>query len=627
VDEKSRLQEAERNRLIASINEATPDMLLVVSIPGRETVYMNREPLQMLGFSTEEIKAMTKEARQGYLVHPEDNAGMDGHYESLSDLKDHEVRQIEYRALNKDGNDVWLRMRSVVFERDKSGAPIKVLHILQNISGQKKTEELLQEQLHFIRQVAITLPDMLSVIELSTRNIAYANQEPFLLNGFDLDEIRAMSPPERASLIHPDDAAGLRAYFENFAGYTDTEIQQFEYRGKTKHNGWQWFRVRGKVFKRNADGVPTHCVNIVQNIHKLRQAEEKQHQLYEKIKANEALLREAEKIGRMGSWEKNPNTGELLWSDGLYDIFGIDRTEAAITSEYYIGKYVHPDDREPLLEHIRSMNENQSESSLEYRIITTEGEKILLSQPRIEKDANGAVKALRGIVRDITFQKHAEERVIELKLNQQKEVLFAVLQAQEQERERIGEALHNGVAQLLYGIQTRLQLLKVADGEERKKISDLQTIVKEAIQDTRRISFELVPAVLKDFGVEVALRSLLERIIPPQLSFTLVVEGISARLPEQIESAVYRIVQELVNNVVKHAEATSANATLSLKRNILTILVTDNGKGFEEKSIETAHKGIGLQTVRNRVKLLEGKMVVRSGREGTQVEVKMKINS
>ena len=228
---------------------------------------------------------------------------------------------------------------------------------------------------------------------------------------------------------------------------------------------------------------------------------------------------------------------------------------------------------------------------------------------------------------DVTGKRRNEETLLDIKLRQQKEILNAIIHTQEQERQRIGEALHDGVAQLLYAIQIKLQMIPPNAPPQPGQLREINDIITEAIKDSRRISFELVPAVLKDYGLEVALRSLFQRIVSNQLQLNFVIKGVMERLPSQLEYALYRIVQEMVNNIIKHAKASEATVEINQSLNRLMVRIRDNGKGFSEKKIDPMTSGIGLQSVRNRVKLLNGIMRVTSDAQGTRVTIRLPLNS
>jgi two-component system CheB/CheR fusion protein len=365
-------------------------------------------------------------------------------------------------------------------------------------------------------------------------------------------------------------------------------------------------------------------VNVIQNVNRLKESENMLKNSIEQLEVSGANLKEAEKIGKMGSWEKDIKSGDLNWSDELYRMYGLRPQSVKMTSEYYVNLIVHPDDRWKVVEGLEALYKKNIAKPQEYRIITPDGEKVVLSQAMIEKDEEGNVTKVRGIVRDVTQERIAENNLINLRLSQQKEILNAIMLAQEQERERIGEALHNGVAQMLYGIQILLTNIESQDSLVRKRLNELLGITKEAIEETRLISFELMPPVLKDYGITVALKTLLQRINTGRPKIDLMIKNLNRRLPENIEFALYRIIQELINNILKHSHATEATIEISLTRMYLNVTVTDNGKGFNQKEVIEMKNGIGLVNIKNRIELLDGELKIRSSSgKGTAVSIRL----
>ena len=223
--------------------------------------------------------------------------------------------------------------------------------------------------------------------------------------------------------------------------------------------------------------------------------------------------------------------------------------------------------------------------------------------------AQQVVTGMLAIVRDVTERERLAEEVTQARLRQQQEVLAASLASQETERKRIAEALHNGLGQLLYAIKLNLEN---KDGE-RSSLTEAHRLLLEAIRVTRTISFELTPSVLEDFGLRTALEELVKRIPPHHLPVGLDVQGLDARLPVQVEMGVYRVVQELLNNVIRHAGATDAQVHVLRRPQQLAVSVEDNGCGFDPDAL-AAHPGggIGLMGVRNRIALLGGTLRVNS---------------
>ncbi|MBC6605549.1 PAS domain S-box protein [Hymenobacter sp. BT188] len=237
-------------------------------------------------------------------------------------------------------------------------------------------------------------------------------------------------------------------------------------------------------------------------------------------------------------------------------------------------------------------------------------------------NTEGKVEGGLVLIRDVTERVRLAEEATQLKLRQQQEVHSAILTTQEEERKRIAEALHNGVGQLLYA--TKLNLENRAGGNSSRESA--LALLEEAIKATRTISFELTPGILQDFGLKSALEELVKRIPHAGLHVHLYMKGDFDKLPQQLEVSVYRIVQELLNNIIKHAKAREAFVHVVQEDGHIVISVEDDGQGFEPAQAKAKHSGIGLTSIRNRVDLLAGTLSIdsRPGR-GTIVSIELRI--
>ena len=213
------------------------------------------------------------------------------------------------------------------------------------------------------------------------------------------------------------------------------------------------------------------------------------------------------------------------------------------------------------------------------------------------------------IIRDVTERNRLAEEATQLRLRQQQEVLAAILTTQETERKRIAEALHNGLGQLLYAAKLSLD----GPGKRSAPAQHAIHLLDDAIRSTRTISFELTPGILEDFGLRTALETLVKRMAPAQLPVRLHLRHLEERLAPTVEIAVYRTVQELLNNVMKHAQATEAVVHVAREHGRLDVSVEDNGRGFDPAALHAQPlAGIGLSGVRNRVALLGGELSIKS---------------
>jgi PAS domain S-box-containing protein len=213
---------------------------------------------------------------------------------------------------------------------------------------------------------------------------------------------------------------------------------------------------------------------------------------------------------------------------------------------------------------------------------------------------------------DITNRKLAEEQVKnfairqkELEEKQQQEMFRAVLDTQEVERKRIAENLHNSLGQMLYAIKLGLGAVNKSQLAEnaRQDLKNVDKLLSEAINETRRLSHELMPTILEDFGLKVAVEDICRK-LSDKVRIKCRFKGLTKKMDRHIETAVYRMVQELVMNVVKHSDAAKALVSVEIGKSAILISVQDNGKGFNV--IKEKRDGIGLKTIRNSVNLLNG---------------------
>lgn len=189
-----------------------------------------------------------------------------------------------------------------------------------------------------------------------------------------------------------------------------------------------------------------------------------------------------------------------------------------------------------------------------------------------------------------------------------------VVEAQELERRRLARELHDETGQALTSILLGLKSLEdaVSSDEARGSVASLRELVVATLQDVRRLAVELRPKVLDDFGLVPALERLTESFgeqTEIDVRFETALGG--ERLPADVETALYRIVQEALTNVVKHAHARSVSIVLARKPDTVALVIEDDGRGFDPAT--TREGGFGLEGMRERVGLLDGKLQVESG--------------
>lgn len=186
-----------------------------------------------------------------------------------------------------------------------------------------------------------------------------------------------------------------------------------------------------------------------------------------------------------------------------------------------------------------------------------------------------------------------------------------------EERARIAREIHEGVAQNLYFLGLQMDLCrKLAPKEpERvgKELEGLQTLLQESLQDLRRLIWALRPLELEELGPLEAVRRLARDLKAHMgLEVTVEVRGEERRFPPDVEGALYRIAQEALHNVAKHAQAQRARVTFDVQPDRVTVEVEDDGRGFDvDRALENP-QGLGLRHLRERVEELGGSLSLES---------------
>ncbi len=226
----------------------------------------------------------------------------------------------------------------------------------------------------------------------------------------------------------------------------------------------------------------------------------------------------------------------------------------------------------------------------------------------------------------------ASDKINELQKMQQMGV--NIIRAQEEERKRVAREIHDGPAQLLANIVMRaefcLKLLEVEPRKVKDELHGLQESVRQSLHDVRKIIFDLRPMVLDDLGLIAALKRYLTQ-YKEQNSFKteLVCMGPNRRMSSTSEVAVFRVIQECLNNIQKHAGAKHATVKVEMLEDKLNVTVRDDGQGFELNTTEnqnSSQEGYGLVNIRERTALLNGNIDIQSSPgKGTAVYVSIPV--
>ena len=381
----------------------------------------------------------------------------------------------------------------------------------------------------------------------------------------------------------------------------------------------QFTSYSGKTFFGQLEGIAieatpsntTTCylavIDISERIEAVAKLEETKERLELALEASDA-----------GTWEYDYETGKIFLNDSNYHICGIDDT--TYTGEYQnFLNVVHPNERYTVDQHLRTCINDEKEVNIEFTIVR-HGQECYVSMRGhlIRRPEN--VKRFVGTIMDISEKKRFETEAQQLKVEQQRNISKAIITTEAIERKRISESLHAGVCQLLYGIKLNIQQMGSVKTLE-DPLSNMSKLVDLAIKETRNIAFELAPSILNDFGLPITIEEICKRLSTPGLSIRSETKGLNKRLGPSIETCVFRMIQDLINNAIKHSGADEILVKVR-KGHALEITVADNGRGFDPESLSRNTQGTGLRNVSSKAKLYDGTVEVKSQPgEGTCVKI------
>lgn len=246
-----------------------------------------------------------------------------------------------------------------------------------------------------------------------------------------------------------------------------------------------------------------------------------------------------------------------------------------------------------------------------------------------------------AIGRDITEIKEAKQRsreinrdAIEKRVREQQYRSQLILEGQEEERKRISAEIHDGIGQMLTGLKLNLEGITPSSSPHMKKrIKDTKDLMKSVIKEVRRVSFNLAPSSLVDFGITPALKKISQEVT--SLTSTKVFfenkTGFINRLDKHVETNLYRIVQEAVNNGIKYAECDKIVISLEHNHSQLQVVIEDNGKGFDKERLEkVGHfgaSGHGIFNMRERAAYINAQFDVKTELgHGTKITVTLPLS-
>ena len=329
------------------------------------------------------------------------------------------------------------------------------------------------------------------------------------------------------------------------------------------------------------------------------------------LRAREVQLADAQRLAHLGSWNWNITTNEVTWSDELYRIYGLTDKEFEASFEGYLER-IHPDDRNFVRKEIEKAYDSYRPFNFEHRIMRPDGTiRSVQARGKVVRDEAGRAIRMFGSSQDITERRDMERDLAE--------VQHRLMESRENERLQIAQELHDGPLQDLHGASYQLNEIwdVLADDTSRGQLITAQVTIQRVIKVLRAICGELRPPTLAPFGLEKAIRSHAEHFQKehPELSVELNLMADGQTLPEPVRLALFRIYQQAVHNILKHAQAGYIAVRFVVEPTQIILEIQDDGCGFKlpKRRIDLARQGhLGIVGATERAEATGGRLEIVS---------------
>ena len=483
--------------------------------------------------------------------------------------------------------------------RDPAGNVIGVVGIAFDITDRVRSEEQVRAGQLLLRQVLETLPVGVAVLNRAGDVVLGNSASRGIWGGMIVSGQERWARSEgfwhgSGKEIGADEWASIRALEDGQTSRDELiDINTFDGKRKTIENYAAPIRDPG--------GVITGAVIVNDDVTERVRAEEA-------LRKTEKLLNDAENLGQTGSWEQDLVTGQILNSEGNRRLFfGDDRSKGTRIEDYV--EAIHPDDRGWVVTRREQLHDGSGPGDIEFRVVWPDGSvHWIFGRATVVRDQSGRPLRAYGTNADFTERKRAEEE-LGRRTRQLEALSRKLIEAQEDERRAVSRELHDDFGQVLTALKLNLYRLHRDDSESIE-------LVDGAIARMRDLAQNLRPPLLDQLGLEASLRWFVEREAERAgLAYRLALMPLEQRLPAAVETTCFRVAQEALTNVIRHAHAHLVEVKFGRENDELQLVVCDDGRGFDvaaarKRAIQGGSQG--LLSMQERVALAGGELEIES---------------
>ncbi len=612
VTESKRAEEAmrESKEKFQALVESTSDFIWEVDTHGRYT-YCSPQIKELWGYEPQEMIGKTPFDQ----MKPEDREQTLKAFRALTETP-RPVKRMQVGSIDSRGRDISLDI-SVVPIWDNHQRLCGFRGISRDITERKRAEQALRASEETYRTVVENAGIGIAVIQGDT--FAYANPRALSVIGLTREQVIGSS---FADLVHADDLQDVLALHARLlTGEITPPV--YELRLKVSGQGEKWVLVNTVPFQ--WDGRPG-TLNFLTDITEQRRAEQA-------LRESEARFRTFVEQASEGIALVDEQGSVLAWNKVMEQISGIPRAQAVGRPVWDVQWQMTPVERRSPLgadafksafaRGLRTGDLPQAGKRVEIQVQSTNGERKAVEQIAFSIKTEIGYR-FGSVVLDITERKRAEaerEQLLE-QVQAGREQLQALsrrlVQVQEEERRYIARELHDEIGQVLTGLKLMLDMsVRVPPEVVAGRLQEAQALVCHLIDQVQELALDLRPTMLDDYGLLPALTWHLER-FKAQTGIDVAFEhcGLEQRLPPAVETAAYRIAQEALTNVARHAAVNQAALALTVEGEELCICIADQGRGFDVKAVVAAGASTGLSGMRERASALGGRLTVEGAPGG-----------
>lgn len=515
----------------------------------------------------------------------------------------------------QDGQQIYFRT-SATYIIDENEKPVAIMIVSRNITDIKNKEKELHAAEEKYEILMNTLPQGVMMINADNK-IEACNKRGAEIFGLTVEDLleRGLTRPSWKTIRTDGSIFPSTEYPASVSLQTGFPQRNVILGIQRPDDAVLWLSLNSEALIRPGEFEPYAVVVSYADITESKKTEE------ELRKSNERFYH-ISKVTSDAIWDIDLTTNQIYRSGAFRRLSGYAPEQIDSNLKWWFNK-VHPDDRErvknKLNEHIQKKVERWED---EYRFECADGSYKFLFDSGIILYRGGKPLRILGAIRDLTEQKKLEKQLLDEQVQRHKAITQATIAAQELEKTNISRELHDNVNQILMSAKLFMDTAKRIPGQTNALLDKAIEYQLLALQEIRKLSKSLSTSNVKTVGLKESVEDIVENMqLLQQIEVELIFnERVEARLSDDQKLMLFRIIQEQTNNIIKHAKAKSVQIMINKTNNMIRLVISDNGVGFDTSGKST--KGIGFLNIISRADVYNGKVnIVSSPGNGCTLEI------